>query len=375
MSVALARARRGTTAVFFLTGALYASWAARIPAVQERLDLSPGEFALALLALEGGAVVGLPVGGALSSRLGSRRSIRIAFVAYPASLAAAGVAGGLAELALAVAAMSAATSVVDVAMNVQGIELERRYGRPVMASLHAGHSFGVLAGGALGTCAAAAGIAAAEQLVAVAAIGLVAGQLASRPLLRDGRSGGPLVARPDRAIAGLGALAFLTFLLDATGANWSAAQVHDRGASSAVAAAGFTAFALAMALGRLGGDRVVARLGRVRAVRLSGVVAGAGGAVVVASPGVGAAIAGWTLFGAGVAGLAPALLGAVPQASSQPAPVAVAAVTSVGYLGSFTGPPLVGALAGGVGLSPALGLTVVGGLLVACLAGVARPRA
>jgi hypothetical protein len=38
--------------------------------------------------------------------------------------------------------------------------------------------------------------------------------------------------------------------------------------------------------------------------------------------------------------------------------VAIAAVTTVGYLGSFTGPPAIGALAGGIGLDGALGLLV-----------------
>src|SRR3954451_11947053 len=70
----LRAARIATTVVFLVTGAVFASWAARIPAVQDRLDLSPGELSIAILGIEAGAVLGLPLGGALATRIGSRVS-------------------------------------------------------------------------------------------------------------------------------------------------------------------------------------------------------------------------------------------------------------------------------------------------------------
>src|SRR4051794_18467156 len=115
--------------VFALAGGVTASFAARVPAVQARLGLSAGELGLAFAALEAGAVAGLPGGGALVARFGSRRSLRGALGALPAALLAAGLAPGLAWLALALAALAGATSVVDVAMNTQAVELERREGR------------------------------------------------------------------------------------------------------------------------------------------------------------------------------------------------------------------------------------------------------
>jgi hypothetical protein len=72
------RARGATAVVFFVTGFVVAAWATRIPAVQERLGLSPASFALAVLGLEGGALAGLPAGGALVARLGSRPCLRVA---------------------------------------------------------------------------------------------------------------------------------------------------------------------------------------------------------------------------------------------------------------------------------------------------------
>src|SRR5918999_1420546 len=178
-------ARLATTVVFFATGGVFASWAARTPAIQDKLDLSAGEPAIAIPGIEGGAVLGLPLGGALATRLGSRWTLRIGFVLYPAGMVAVGAAQSLAVLTAALALTTVAISLNDVAMNVQGVELERRARRPLMSGLHAGHSFGVLAGALIGTAAAAADVSVAAHFTGVAAAGLPRGGL------------GPLVAPPE----------------------------------------------------------------------------------------------------------------------------------------------------------------------------------
>src|SRR5215207_9738317 len=116
-------AHRAAALAFFVTGCVFATFSSRIPALQDRLDLSPGTLSLAFLALNAGAVAGLPAGGVLSTRLGSRGALRCGYAVYPAALVAAGLAPGLAPLCLALAVMAAANSVIDVAMNVQGVEI------------------------------------------------------------------------------------------------------------------------------------------------------------------------------------------------------------------------------------------------------------
>src|SRR5215218_5283994 len=160
--------RLGCSVVFALAGGLLASFAARVPALQERAGLSAGELGLAFLALEAGAVLGLPAGGASCARAGSRRTLRLGFVIYPAGLAAIAWAPFAALFVCA-----AGTSLVDVAMNTQGVELERRSGRRLLSGLHASHSLGLLAGGLGATMAASAGVAIEQQLVVVAGVGAV----------------------------------------------------------------------------------------------------------------------------------------------------------------------------------------------------------
>src|SRR4051794_27613941 len=131
-SATVRHARAATALVFFLTGVVGGTWAARIPAVQERLGLSDGGLGVALLGLEGGAVIGLPLGGALVAGLGSRPGLRTGFAVWPIGLVAVAVVPSLGWLVVALAVVGASNSVVDVAMNAQGVELERRSRRPVL---------------------------------------------------------------------------------------------------------------------------------------------------------------------------------------------------------------------------------------------------
>jgi MFS family permease len=196
----------------------------------------------------------------------------------------------------------------------------------------------------------------------------VVGLAATRPLLReDAMPARGRFQRPRGRLLLLGAIAFCAFLLDGAAANWSAVHMRsEQGAGAGVAAGTFTAFALALALGRLAGDRLVARAGRVRVVQGCGLLAAAGAASMVAAPAAWMAVAGWIVLGLGVSVLAPTVLGA---ASPGPhAPLAIATVSTIGYLGSFTGPPVIGGLAELTGLSAALGLLVLAAAAAALLA-------
>jgi MFS family permease len=349
----LRRARAATFTVFFLTGMVITAWATRIPAIQDRLDLSPAGLSLAVLGMEGGAIAGLPLGAWLVARWGSRMSLRLGFVAYPAGLIAVAPAPGLGTLTLALIAMAAANSVVDVAMNAQGAHLEHRTGRPELSRLHAGHPIGLVAGGLAGTAAASAHAPVGPHFAVVAAVGALLGLLATRWVLHEPlRPRQPTFTRPHRRLLQLGIVAFFASLATGAAENWSAVHMTgERGASPGLAAAAVTAYAVALAAGRLAGDRVIA------------------------APTIPLAIMGWALLGLGLAAVTPAVIGAAPQLVDAPPATAIAAVTTISYLGSFTGPPLIGLLTEYSTLTLALGTMVAASLLTAALARLGlRPR-
>jgi MFS family permease len=359
-------ARRATFAAFFVAGWLPAAWATRVPTIKAELDLSAGALALGILGLEAGAIVGLPTGAALVARVGSRRALRIGFAAFAPGLLAVGVASSLPALAAALAAMALANSVVDVAMNAQGVELERRSRRALLSGLHTGHPLGLVVGGLAGAAAAAADLPVGAHFAIAGAVGLALALTSSAWLVAERDRGcQPALVRPSRRLLLLGLLAFCAFALDGAAYNWSAVDLRaEHDAPAALAAAAFSGFALALALGRVFGDRLVARFGRVRVVQACAGIAAAGGTLIALAPSAGLGLAGWALFGLGLAAVAPTVLGAAPRTGDAPPAVAIAAVTTVGYLGSFTGPPIIGALAEATSLSTALlALVAVSALL------------
>ncbi|MCW3000355.1 MAG: major facilitator superfamily 1 [Solirubrobacterales bacterium] len=375
------RARVAITAVFALNGLLFGSWAARIPAVRDHVGASNGGLGIALACLALGAVLAMPLAGTVAVRVGSRRATRLALVGAALTVALVAQAPSLPALCALTFLLGAANGAFDVTMNAHGVAVERRYGRPILSGLHAAFSAGGLLGAGLGALAAGAGLGVRPHLALAAAVAVAIGAVWSHRLLpghEDATAAGehPLFVRPPRRLWALGALAFACLLVEGAAADWSAVYLRDDlGTTAGTAALGFTAFSVTMVLGRLRGDALVSRFGPAGVVRGGGLVAavGFGLALVAAAPP--AAFAGLACLGAGMAGVVPVVFRASGRVEGIPPGIALAAVSSTGYLGFLAGPTLIGGASELAGLPVALGLLVVLAVIVATLAPTAASRA
>jgi MFS family permease len=348
-------------ATFFANGAIIGTWVSRIPAIKRALTLSDGELGLALLAVAAGALVAMPLCGRAVARRGSRGPTSACLLALCGCLVAVPAAPSLVLLALVLIAFGAANGAVDVAMNSHGIAVERRYGRPILSSFPAAFSAGGLAGSAVGGLVASAGIG-PQPHFAVAAALFAALALAIRPRLLPaeedaGGDAAPAFAIPTRPLALLGAIAFCCFFAEGSAADWSAVYVSGPlGAGDGVAALAFAGFSVAMTAGRSVGDRLAERVDAPTLAR-GGALLAAGGIVAALTVGTTpVAILGFTCLGAGVANVFPLVLRSAGGA------LAIAAVSTTGYMGFLLGPPVIGGAAELVGLRAALG--IVAGLVV-----------
>jgi Major Facilitator Superfamily len=366
----LRKARLGTGLGFLVTGLLSATWAARIPAVQERLELDPAGLAAVVLGIEGGALVGLPLGAAVVAHVGARAALRAGLAVYGPGLVVAAVAPGLGALVVAVAVWAAANSVLAVALNTQGVELDRRSGRSVLSRLHAGQSAGLVLGAGIGTGAAATGLPLPWHAGVVAAAGLALGLAGARATVGEpGTEVGPVFVRPGRGLVLLGATAFCAFLVDGAAMNWIAVHLGTtHGAGAGLAAAGYLGLTLAMVVGRLPADRLVERFSRRRVTECCALGMAAGTVVLMSASSATVAVAGWLVVGLALAPVAPTVLGAAPLVSGRSPAAALSAVTTLGYLGSFAGPPTIGLLADAWGLPAALTVLLGSALAVGLLA-------
>jgi MFS family permease len=362
--------------VFFLTGAGFANWVVRIPAVQERLGLGAGALGVALLGVAVGALVAMPLAGRLVARHGSRPVTRLSALLFAVALALPPLASSLAPLTLALVALGAANGALDVAMNAQAAAVERDYGRPIMAGFHALFSFGGLVGAAVGGAVAAHGIGPATHLawtavaVCAAAAAVAPGML---PAGADATPDAPPFARPTRALLALGVVAFCVLFGEGAMADWSAVYLRDvTGAGPGFAAAGFATFSLAMAAGRAVGDALTVRVGPARLVRAGGSLASLGLLVAVALATPWAAVAGFGAVGAGLSIVFPSVLAAAGRLPGGAPGAAIAAVSTFGYTGFLAGPPVIGLVGEALTLRAGLAVVIAASVAVAALAGSLR---
>lgn len=371
------QARGAVTAVFFLNGVIYGSWAARIPAVRDHVGLSDGELGLALACGAIGSIIAMPIAGSRAARIGSRRATRVALGLMSLAIALVALAPSLPLLCVAMLFLGAAMGSCDVTMNAHGVEVERRYERPILAAFHAAFSIGGLAGGALGALAAAASLDVRVHLALVGTLTAVVGLTWSRRFLAGdadavGRAH-PLFVRPPRQLLALGALAFACLLIEGASADWSAVYLRDElGTAAGTAALAFTAFSVTMTLGRLVGDRLAGRFGPEAIVRAGGALAAVGFGLGLAISEPLAGIAGFACLGAGMSGVVPIVFRASGRVPGMTAGVGLAAVSSTGYLGFLVGPPTIGGIAALTGLPTALVVLVALAAVVTVLAPTAR---
>jgi MFS family permease len=369
---ALWRARVGVAFAFAANGLTFGTWAARIPQVRENLGLSEVVLGFALLSAALGAIAAMPITGGLIARYGSRNVALVGTVIMAVGLAIAGFAPSLPVLVVGLALVGVGSGTQDVAMNAHAVEVERRVGRSILSGFHGIFSLGGMLGAGLGGLAAGQALAVhlhfGMAAIAIVALGL-AGFAWMLPGHIDRLTETPLFARPPVALLGLGLLAFGSMMAEGSVADWSAVLMHESfRADAATAAFAFAAFSLVMTVGRFAGDRIVDRFGPVPVTRWGAILAVAGFAVAL---GVGTPISGiigFSLVGGGLAAMVPLIYRAAAHLPGVPAGTGIAAATTLGYCGFVVGPPLIGFLAGQVGLRTSLGTMAIVLALVAAFA-------
>ncbi|MFI6926090.1 MFS transporter [Nonomuraea spiralis] len=370
---------RAIAAVFAAHGAVAGSLATRIPWIQEHVHLSAGLLGFALLCPSIGAFVGMPLASRLAHRFGSRASTRLLLALWCAGLALPALAPAPVWLFATFLLYGATAGMCDVVMNAHGVTLERHLNKPIISGLHGMWAVGSLAAGGLGTLAAQAGIDARLHLGVVAATLMVLGAIAGRGLLPDGPQAADApaprrFALPGRGILAIGLVGFCGTFAEGASSNWAAVYLTNvADAGPGVAAAGYTIFMLCMAGARLAGDRVVRVTGPARAVRTGGLVAVAGGVLVVLARTPALGITGFALVGLGVAIIVPLVFAAAGRAGRTPGE-GVAGVATITYLSGLTAPAVTGWVADSVSYPAAFAL--ITGILVALtlLAPVLRQR-
>ncbi|MEU9360473.1 MFS transporter [Streptomyces sp. NPDC048301] len=370
------RARYAVAAVFTVHGAVTGSFATRVPWIQDHASVSAGQLGLALAFPAIGASLAMPLASRISHRFGARTALRGLLSLWTLALILPALAPNLVALCAALLVYGATAGMSDVAMNALGIEVENRLDKSIMSGLHGMWSVGALIGSAAGTVAAHIGTDARLHHTVMALVLTALGLIACRDVL-DLRSAQdeeppPRFALPPRSALIIGAVGFCAVFAEGASLDWSAVYLKDvLDGSAGLAAASTTAFALTMAVARIAGDRVVDRFGAVRTVRTGGLLATAGGLLVVVAPAPAVAMCGFGLLGLGVAVVVPLAFAAAGRSGPNPSQ-AIAGVATVTYTCGLVAPSLIGSLAEATSLVVSFGVVTALAFGLVLAAGVLR---
>lgn len=363
-------------AQFAALGLISGVWGVHIPSLKAHYALGEAALSLVLLTMALGAVLSLLGAGRVIARLGLRRATLLAALLMGAMLALALQWPTLGWMLPSMLLFGAAMSLFDVAINTEGSALESLAGRAVMSNLHGSFSLGGMTGAALGALLLRwqwppelqlAGV----GLLIAGAVGLAArGMLDQHPpeaAAEDGHEAEPArFAWPRGQLLLLGLLIFAAMSAEGAMYDWSVLYLTQEVLlPQDQAALGYAAFAGAMAVARLLGDRLRDRYPEALLLRAGSLLTAVAMSLVLLTGLAWVALLGYAVIGAGLALSAPILYNASTRVPGTTRAAAIAAVTSVGYSGFLLGPPLIGTLAQGFGLSWALGVVVLASLLLA----------
>ena len=357
-------ARFATRLLFLVAGFGYACWAPLVPLTKARFGIDETILGLLILCIGVGSITAMVATGMLATRFGSKPILLGSSIGFAVMLALVPVAASVPILGMILFGFGATLGALDVAMNLQAVQVEKASGRPMMSGFHALFSIGGFSGAAFMTLLLSLQVPVFASTLACAALMALALCIAAPRLLNGGATpGGPLFALPRGVVLVLAVLAAVTFLVEGALLDWSALLITEAQlVPVAQSGIGYIIFSIAMTAGRLSGDWLSGRLGDFRTLLWGALVALLGFVILLTGAHAALVLSGFAFIGLGCANIVPVLFRRAAAQGAMPPALAVAAVTTTGYAGILAGPAVIGFVANATGLHAAFWM--LAGLLV-----------
>lgn len=347
--------RIAVSVFFFCQGLCFASWASRIPDIKTSLTLSDAALGSILLALPIGQILTMFFSGRAVTRFGSKAVLRIAAACYAVALTNIGLASKPWHLAVFLFVFGVCGNMCNISVNTQGINAENLYGRTIMSSFHGVWSVSGFTGALIGSLMMKLQFTPYLHFWIVAAFVIIAELFAAKYLLvtATSKTAGSIknIQKPEKLLIKLGIIGFCCLSCEGCMFDWSGVYFKDVvKAEGSMVSLGYAAFMVTMATGRFAGDKLAEKYSRKKMVQISGLLIFCGMMLSVLLPQIITATIGFLLVGFGVSSIVPLMYSTAGKASKAPSGIAIATVSSIGFLGFLMGPPLIGYIAALAGL-------------------------
>lgn len=370
------RIRFAILTFFFAQGLCMASWASRIPDFK---DIFAANYAfywgLILFMIPVGKFVAIPLAGYLVSKLGSRSMVQVSILGYASALLCVGLAHEVYLLGFLLFCFGVFWNLCDISFNTQGIEVERLYGKTIMATFHGGWSLGACAGALIGFVMILTDISPVWHYALIFLIILIIA-LSGRKYLQEGTpqevemSGTDkdtdkegvarkapngfrlLFQKPEMLLLQLGLVGLFALIVESAMFDWSAVYFESVVHVPKSLQIGFLVFMVMMATGRFLTNYAYQLWGKKRVLQLAGSFICIGFFVSALLGGVFESMAmkviinslGFMLVGLGISCIVPTLYSFVGAKSKTPVSIALTILSSISFIGSLIAPLLIGAI-------------------------------
>ncbi|MEI6950275.1 MFS transporter [Paraflavisolibacter sp. H34] len=366
------RKARWITAVFyFVSGVVTASWASRIPEIQQGLGLDDARWGGVLFAIPVGQVCGLPLSSWMVSRYGTRGIIGWSMVLFALNLWLLALAPSVWVLVPLLVLFGLCRNLVNISINTNSLEVQKLYDRPIVTTFHGLWSLACLVAAAAGTLMIARGVAPAGHFALSAALVTGASFLFKGKIHGTGPGAverRPFFIAPDRYLFLLGLIAFCAMICEGTMFDWSVNYFRQViKVDKEQVTFGYTSFIMAMTAGRLVGDKMIARFGPVAVLVANGILMAIGYSLAIFFPYLWSACAGFLVVGLGDSIVIPLVYMLATKTKKMPPAYAIASVTIIGYAGFLSGPLLVGSISKAFGMQWSFALVAVLALSISVL--------
>ncbi len=365
------RVRFAVSSFYFLQGLCFASWASRIPDIKTALQLSDGAMGSVLFALPAGQMFTMPISGYLVGKYGSKAIMHFALPLYSIAMILLSLCTNSWQLAGALFLFGVTGNMCNISVNTQGVNAERMYHKPIMASFHGAWSLAGFVGAIIGLFMSGLGFSPTPHFMVVSVLAFVSTYTNIKYLVGDSipknvrTEKKKWFAKPDPLILQLGIIGFFAMSCEGAMFDWSGVYFKDIvGAKGAWISLGYACFMIMMATGRFVGDKLVAKFGKRKIMQLNGGMIAAGLLLAILFPYVPTAALGFMMVGLGVSTNIPNVYSLVGQQTKMSPSAALAAISSISYLGFLLGPPVIGYISELFNLKVSYGVIAIFGLMI-----------
>ncbi len=362
---------------FFVNGFLYANWTARLPELKAFYDISNGTLGTLLFTTAAGALVSMPIAGWITGKYNNEMLTVLAGILFCSVIPLIPLSNDLWVARSCFFATGFFSGAMDVTMNGQAVLVEREWKKPIMSSFHALFSIGMAIGAGVSALFSRFHIILPAHFLVVSLAAIAAILSCARIIIRDpvalplsitDKNSGTF-RLPALAILPLGIIAFCGMTGEGAMADWSAIYMHTVvGSTESFSALAFGVFGAAMTIGRIFGDRLTAALGKNTLLLLDVAVAITGLSLSLLFPYAWVSMIGFFMVGIGLATIVPIIYSTAGNTPGVSPSAGIAMASTIGYMGFFVGPPMIGHLADIFGLRTGLayvvGLFIVMGVLI-----------